>query len=171
MFLIDTGTSFCFIFFALFVVPGWCRSYMKQKIYILENTTWYFHSPLFFSPGDPLTMEGVKVFVSSAVVFPEETCPAVIQVKDGRIHHITRHSTDVSAFPSHQVYSARTVQQDQGFPNVGSRSLWGREAIARGSQIGLKVAWYNIDFSSSIRFSVFAHILCFCFSAERKKTQ
>lgn len=48
-------------------------------------------------------MEGVKVFVSSAVVFPEETCPAVIQVKDGKIHHIARHTTDTSGFLPHQV--------------------------------------------------------------------
>ncbi|KAK7069146.1 hypothetical protein SK128_007985 [Halocaridina rubra] len=43
-------------------------------------------------------MAAVRAFVSSAVVFPEETCPAVIIVQDGKIREIHRHSTNVSAY-------------------------------------------------------------------------
>lgn len=48
-------------------------------------------------------MTEAQAFVSHAVVFPEETCPAVIAVKDGKIHHIQRHTVDVSAYPPEQV--------------------------------------------------------------------
>lgn len=48
-------------------------------------------------------MTDVQAFVSESVVFPDETCAAVIQVKQGKIHHIQRHTTDVSAFSRAQV--------------------------------------------------------------------
>ncbi|XP_053633609.1 allantoinase [Cherax quadricarinatus] len=45
----------------------------------------------------------IRAFVSNVVVFPDETCQAVIQVKNSKIHSIQRHSTDVSAFTEDQV--------------------------------------------------------------------
>ncbi|KAK3853863.1 hypothetical protein Pcinc_039616 [Petrolisthes cinctipes] len=37
------------------------------------------------------------------VVFSDLTCSAIIQVEGGKIKHISRHTTDVSSFPQHQV--------------------------------------------------------------------
>lgn len=48
-------------------------------------------------------MADIQAFVSKSVVFPEETCEAVIQVREGKIHHIQRHTSDVAEFPRHQV--------------------------------------------------------------------
>ncbi|XP_042243007.1 allantoinase-like [Homarus americanus] len=54
-------------------------------------------------------MADIQAFVSNAVVFPDETCPAVIQVKDGKIYHISRHSTNVSAFSKDQVVDCEAL--------------------------------------------------------------
>ncbi|XP_063610485.1 allantoinase-like [Penaeus indicus] len=48
-------------------------------------------------------MAAVQVFTSNAVVFPDETCQAVIEVKDGRIQRINRHTADVSAYSDDQI--------------------------------------------------------------------
>ncbi|XP_066955601.1 allantoinase isoform X1 [Macrobrachium rosenbergii] len=48
-------------------------------------------------------MADLKVFVSRATVFPDEICPAVVAVQDGKIHHIKRHTTNVTSYSPDQV--------------------------------------------------------------------
>ncbi|KAK4287891.1 hypothetical protein Pmani_039053 [Petrolisthes manimaculis] len=45
----------------------------------------------------------MMVIVGRKVVFSDLTCPAVIQIEEGKIKHISRHTTDVSSYPKHQV--------------------------------------------------------------------